>query len=123
MTVEQCFNRLKVILEEGTMFARLTMFEIDTLRISLDTALQRFIELVLPETRKREGYKGLYVLRTPEGKGLIISLWANEEAATAGVESGYYDEQVAKFVSFFRAPPGRDHYEVVYAEASDIKAQ
>ena len=98
------------------MFARITLFEIDTLRISLDDALERFKELVIPEIRKQDGYEGLYVLRTPEGKGLIMSLWTNEEAAVAGVTSGYYDEQIAKFVSMFRAPAGRDHYEVVLAE-------
>ena len=99
------------------MFARITLFEIDTLRISLDDALERFKELVVPEVRKQDGYEGMYVLRTPEGKGLIMSLWTNEEAAMAGVASGYYDEQIAKFVSMFRAPAGRDHYEVVLAEA------
>ncbi len=99
------------------MFARTTLFEIDTLRVSLDAALEQFKESVVPETRKQAGYEGLYVLTTPEGKGLIMSLWASEEAAVAGVESGYYDEQVSKFVSLFRAPAGRDHYEVVFAEA------
>ena len=98
------------------MFARVTSFEIDTLRISLDSALDRFKEQVIPEVRKREGYHGLYVLRTPQGKGLIISLWKTEEAAAAGVETGYYSDQVSKFLSVFRSPPGRDHYEVVLAE-------
>lgn len=102
------------------MFARITLFEIDTLRISLDEALERFKELVVPETRKREGYEGLYVMRTPEGKGLIVSLWASEEAATAGIASGYYEEQVAKFLTLYHAPPGREHYEVVFAEAPGI---
>jgi heme-degrading monooxygenase HmoA len=102
------------------MFARITLFEIDTLRISLDDALERFKELVVPETRKREGYEGLYVMRTPEGKGLIVSLWASEEAATAGIASGYYEEQVAKFLTLYNAPPGREHYEVVFAEAPGI---
>ena len=102
------------------MFARVTLFEIDTLRISLDAALERFRELIVPEAQKREGYAGLYVLRTPEGKGLIMSLWTSKEAALAGVESGYYDEQVSKFVSVFRAPPGRDHYEVVFTEAPGV---
>jgi heme-degrading monooxygenase HmoA len=102
------------------MFARITLFEIDTLRISLDDALERFKELVVPETRKREGYEGLYVMRTPEGKGLIVSLWASEEAATAGIASGYYEEQVAKFLTLYHAPPGREHYEVVFAEAPGI---
>ena len=102
------------------MFARVTLFEIDTLRISLDDALELFKELVAPEVRKQEGYEGLYVLRTLEGKGLIMSLWTSEEAAEAGVESGYYDEQIAKFVALFRAPAGRDHYEVVLAEVPGI---
>ncbi len=99
------------------MFARVTLFEIDTLRISLDDALEQFKELIVPEARKQEGYEGMYVMRTPEGKGVIMSLWASEEAAAAGVTSGYYDEQVAKFVALFRAPAGREHYEVVFAEA------
>ena len=102
------------------MFARVTLFEIDTLRISLDDALEKFKELIVPEARRQEGYEGMYVMRTPEGKGVILSLWASEEAATAGVTSGYYDEQVAKFVALFRAPAGRDHYEVVFAEAPGI---
>lgn len=99
------------------MFARVTMFEIDTLRISLDDALERFKELVVPEARKREGYKGMYVMRTPEGKGLIMSLWSSEEAAATSITSGYYEEQVAKFLTVFRAPPGRENYEVVFSEA------
>ena len=99
------------------MFARVTLFEIDTLRTSLDDALEQFKELIVPEARKQEGYEGMYVMRTPEGKGVIMSLWASEEAAAAGVTSGYYDEQVAKFMALFRAPAGREHYEVVFAEA------
>lgn len=98
------------------MFARVTLFEIDTLRIGLDDALEKFRELIVPEARKQEGYEGMYVMRTPEGKGLVMSLWASEEAATAGLASGYYDEQVAKFVTVYRVPPGREHYEVVVAE-------
>ena len=102
------------------MFARVTLFEIDTLRISLDDALEQFKELIVPEARKQEGYEGVFVMRTPEGKGLVMSLWSSEEAATAGVSSGYYDEQVAKFVAVFRAPAGREGYEVVFAEAPGI---
>ncbi len=98
------------------MYARLTQFEIDTLRIGLDEALERFRELVLPELRKQPGYAGLYVMRTPEGRGVLLSLWTSEAAAQAGVESGYYEEQLSKFLMFTRQPPGRDHYEVVFTE-------
>lgn len=98
------------------MYARVTQFEIDTLRISLDEALQRFQEMILPEVRKVPGYRGVFVMRTPEGKGVVVSLWATAEAAQTGVESGYYDEQIAKFVMVTKQPPGRDHYEVVFSE-------
>jgi heme-degrading monooxygenase HmoA len=98
------------------MFARVTLFEIDTLRINLDAALEQFKGLVVPAVQKQDGYEGLYVMHTPEGKGLVMSLWSNEEAATAGLESGYYDEQVAKFVTVFRSPAGREHYEVVLSD-------
>jgi len=104
------------------MFARVTMLEIDTVRINLDTALKRFEESALPELRKQPGYKGLYVLTTSEGKGLLMSLWETEEAAEAGVASGYYDEQVAKFITLLRQSPGRDHYKVMFAEAPDTSS-
>jgi len=99
------------------MFSRVTLFEIDTLRIRVDAALEQFKVLVVPEMKKQEGYEGVYVMATPEGKGLIMTLWASKEAAEAGVESGYYDEQIAKFVALFRAPAGREHYEVIFTEA------
>jgi heme-degrading monooxygenase HmoA len=98
------------------MFARVTMFEIDTMRISLDEALERFKQTIQPEVSKQPGYEGLYVLRTEEGKGCILSLWADEAAVIAGEESGYYDEQIAQFVSFYKSPPGREHYEVVLVD-------
>ncbi len=98
------------------MYARVTQFEIDTLRISLDEALQRFQETIMPEVRKVPGYRGVFVMRTPEGKGVVVSLWSTAEAAQTGVESGYYDEQIAKFVMVTKQPPGRDHYEVVFSE-------
>ncbi|MFC1924827.1 antibiotic biosynthesis monooxygenase family protein [Chloroflexota bacterium] len=103
------------------MFARVTLYEIDTLRISTGKALEQFKEAIVPAAKKQEGYEGLYVLGTSEGKGLIMSLWNSEDAAIAGVESGYYDEQIAKFLCVFRASPGRDHYEVLFADPPDIK--
>ena len=98
------------------MFARVTQFEIDTLRISLDDALERFKQTILPEVRKLPGYRGVYVMRTPEGKGVVISLWNTAEEAQGGVESGYYEQAIANFIMVVKQPPGRDHYEVVFSE-------
>lgn len=99
------------------MFARTTLFEIDTMRISLDDAEKAFVEDVVPAIRQQPGYQGVYVMRTPEGKGMVITLWDSEAAAQSGLESGYYQEQVGKFVTFMKQPPGREHYEVAYADA------
>ena len=98
------------------MFARVTAFEIDTMRISLGEAEKLFADEVVPALRGQAGFKGFVVMRTPEGKGLVVTLWDSEETATASIESGHYGEQIARFIAFMRQAPGRDHYEVVLAE-------
>jgi len=45
-----------------------------------------------------------------------MSLWETEAAAAAGIASGYYDEQVAKFITLLRQPPGREHYRVMFVD-------
>lgn len=104
------------------MFARVTLVEIDPVRMNPAAAVERFKELVLPELRRQQGYQGVYVLDTPEGKGLLISLWATQEAAQSNVASGYYEAQLAKFVTVFRSSPGREQYEVAFAEAPSLAA-
>ena len=99
------------------MYARVTLFEIDTVRGSLSTVVDRFEASVVPELHKQAGYAGAYALTTPEGKGMLLTLWETEAAAQAGEASGFYDEQIAKFLMVMREPPGRDHYEVVFSEA------
>jgi len=97
------------------------MFEIDMLRISADAALERFKQTVLPAAQKQQGYRGIYVFRTPEGKGCIVSLWDTEDAAKAGEASGYYGQQLAQFISFYKSPPGREHYEVMLADMVEAR--
>ncbi len=99
------------------MYARVTLFELDTVRLPLQAATERFTELVLPELRRQPGYEGTEVMTTTEGKGLLITRWATADAAQAGMTSGFYDEQVAKFLTLLRNPPGRDHYAVILVDA------
>ena len=94
------------------MHARVTQFEIDTLRISLPDAVATFKERVLPRLRAHPECSGVMALTTPEGKGMLLSFWESNEAAEAAISSGFYDEQVAEFTLFLRQPPGREHYEV-----------
>jgi hypothetical protein len=95
------------------MYSRVTQLEIDTLRIDVDDAVEAFRERVAPLLREQEGFEGVYVLVTPEGKALLITFWKTAEAAA---ETPFYGEQMAQFVTLFRSPPGRERYEVVYAD-------
>lgn len=97
------------------MFARVTQFEIDTVRLSLKDGLSRFKEFVVPHLEAQPEFEGVFVLWTPEGKGELMTLWASEDAAEATLTSGFWGEQVAEFVTFMRQAPGREHYEVVYS--------
>lgn len=99
------------------MIARVTLAEIDTLRMDVPVAVERFRATVVPALRAQDGYEGLYVLATPEGRALVMSFWRDERTADAGVAGGFYAEQVERFVTVFRAPPGREHYDVVIADA------
>jgi quinol monooxygenase YgiN len=101
------------------VFARTTLFEIDPLRISIADCLALFKETVLPELRRQPGCLGVIVMDTNEGKGMLLSLWESAEAASQSVLTGFYDQQIAKFLMFLRQPPGRDQYEVAYWELAE----
>ncbi len=96
------------------MYSRVTLLEIDTTRVGVEDALERFTDEVLPELRAQDGYEGVIVLTTPEGRGMIVTVWETEEAAagTAGFAAAALD----RYVTLFRAPPGREYYEVALAE-------
>jgi heme-degrading monooxygenase HmoA len=100
------------------VIARATIAEIDAVRMSVDDAVELFRESVLTALREQDGFEGTYVLVSPEGKALVLTFWADAEAADAGLAGGrsFYSEQVAKFVTIYRAPPGREHYDVALAD-------
>ena len=52
------------------------------------------------------------MLTTTEGKGMILSLWDTAEHAAADAEQGFYADVLSQFVTLFKAPPGRERYEV-----------
>jgi hypothetical protein len=98
------------------VYSRVTLLEIDTVRVDMESAVELFEERVLPELRDQHGYEGVYVLTTPEGKALIMSLWETEEDA-AGDHGRFYDEQLEQYMTLFREAPGRERYEVALADA------
>jgi heme-degrading monooxygenase HmoA len=97
------------------MYARLTLLEIDTMRTSMAAAVEQFEAEIAPRLEDQPGYRGVFVLTTPEGKGALMSLWDTE--AQASVESDQFSaEALNRFATLFRSPPGRERYEVVYAD-------
>ena len=99
------------------MVARITLAEIDSVRTSVPRAVHFFEDSVLPELRGQPGYEGCYVLTTPEGKSLVLTLWTDEDAAEASMAGGSYGAQVEKFVTVIRSAPGREMYDVDLVDA------
>jgi hypothetical protein len=95
------------------MFARVTQVEIDVMRTSVAEAVARFDAEVMPALRGRPGFEGAMVLAGETGFGTIVTLWAGEREAAPDEE---YEATLARYVTLFRSPPGREVYEVVLAE-------
>jgi heme-degrading monooxygenase HmoA len=98
------------------VFARLTLLEVDTMRVSVDSAVELFEQAILPELQKQTGYAGVVVMSTPTGSGALLSFWESAEASEAGAPSGWYPETLEKYMTIFKSPPGRERYEVAFAE-------
>lgn len=96
------------------MYARVTLLEIDVLRADMDAVLDRYRTELLPSIEAQAGYEGIVVLATPEGQGLVMTLWRDAEslAASAALAAGATDE----FTTVFRSAPGRESYEVRLAD-------
>jgi len=100
------------------MYARVTLLEIDTMRADVAEAAALFEAEVIPQLRELEGFLGAVVLAAPEGKGMVITVWETEDAVTAS--AGLAARQVERFVTLYAAPPGREYYEVLYADMPAI---
>ncbi len=94
------------------MFARLIRIKTKIERI--DEAGKLFEERVIPLLNNQKGYKGAYFLSDRKtGVSIPITLWENEEDMLATESSHFFQEQLVRFMSFFKAPPIREAYEVI----------
>lgn len=98
--------------------ARVTAAEIDPVRQDPRRAIERFKAELVPALHEQEGYEGCHVLLSDEGKVLVVTLWADDEAARATRTSGFYQSQIDKLSDFvfYRSSPGREAYEVVVSD-------
>jgi heme-degrading monooxygenase HmoA len=94
------------------MFARLTI--VQTKVDKTDEAVKVSKESVLPAAKSQKGFVGAELLTDITGKGIFITFWDTEEDAIANEESGYYQQQLAKFKDLFAAPPVHEGYDVAF---------
>lgn len=100
------------------MYSRVTLLEIDTMRVDVNEAAEIFSAKVAPGLAEQEGYEGAVALVTPEGKGMIVTFWATEEGARDA--SGFASAELERYVTMFRSPPGREYYEVAFADMEGV---
>ena len=103
------------------MHARVTLLEIDTLRASVPDALERFRAQTLGRLRLQPGYRGVWVLATPEGKGLLMSLWETQAQADIEGDHHFYEDELGRFATLFRSAPGREEYQVLFVDEPSEK--
>ena len=99
------------------MYSRVTLLEIDTMRVDMDDAVAVFRDDVLPGLCEQPGYEGVAVLVTPEGKGMILTFWETEDDAAA--TAGFAGAALERHMTLFRAPPGREQYAVAFVDLPD----
>ncbi len=93
------------------MYARVTSAEI--FKEKIDQFIEIYAEYVVPEAKQQKGFKGIHLLiDRKSGEGMAISYWESEEDALANEKSRYYQEQVARFITFYARQPIREGYEV-----------
>ena len=94
------------------MFARLLKYQTNIDRI--DKASKLFHDTVIPMCKTQKGYKGAFFLADrATGECMPMTLWKTEEDMLANEKSLFFQEQVVKFINFFKSPPIREAYEVI----------
>jgi hypothetical protein len=96
------------------VYSRVTLVEIDTMRVDIDEAAELFRTEVAPRLAEQGDYTGAVALVTPEGKGMIITFWETREGAQDA--SGIASAELERNMTMFRSPPGRELYEVAFAD-------
>jgi len=93
------------------VFARLVTFQWKSDMI--DEAVRIYKENVTPARQSKKGSQaGYFLTDRKKGRGIAITLWDNEEDIIATEESGFFQEQLAKFKDCLIAPPVREIFEV-----------
>ena len=79
----------------------------------VDEAARIFRDSVIPAARQQKGFQSIVLLTDRNThRGISIGFWETQADMKASEDSGYLQEQFAKFRSIFAAPPTPEYYEV-----------
>jgi len=93
------------------VFARIVTFHWKNNMVG--EAVRIYKENITPARQSKKGSRtGYFLTDRKTGKGIAITLWDNEEDIIATEESGFFQEQLAKFNDCLTTPPVREIFEV-----------
>jgi heme-degrading monooxygenase HmoA len=99
----------------ATQYARILRMHLKLDRV--DQAKKIFEESVIPLCKNQKGYISAFFLTDRDsGTCLPITIWESEEDMLATERSAFFQEQIIKFMPFFKSPPIREGFEVVVSE-------
>ncbi len=94
------------------MFARVTSIHVKTEYI--EEVIKIYKESVVAAAKSQKGFKRIFFFLDREtGTGHSIALWETQEDAIANEKSLYYQEQLTKFLPFYKIAPVKEVFEVI----------
>jgi quinol monooxygenase YgiN len=101
-----------VRLKGDIMNARTIKVQIDVSRF--EEAVKIYGESVAPAVKKEQGGVGALLLADRDsGKAVSITVWQDEDRLKAAQESGFMQEQIAKFTQILIGTPEIESFEIV----------
>jgi len=97
------------------MFARVTYVQAPIDKV--EEGLKLWRENVLPVTKNREGFRGVFSLVDHEtGKAVSVTLWEMERDLIASTEAEYHQQAVEKYSEYFAGAHEPENYEMYFFE-------
>ena len=74
----------------------------------IDEASKVFEKTVIPLCKSQKGFKGAYFMSNRKtGYCIPVTLWESEEDMIANEQNRFFQEQVVKFMKYFKEPPAK----------------
>ena len=99
----------------ATQYARILRMNLKLDKI--DQAKKIFEESVIPLCKNQKGFLNGYFLADRESGACIpITIWESEQDMLETERNAFFQEQIIKFMPFFKSPPIREGFEVVVSK-------